>query len=320
MSDIRWEGLSHDEIYATVHQGPGAAVSRPAEDAWKQTEALILRVDQRIASAMAASQAGWEGGGAEATRTAMTPLGQWALDAARNAKLTAGAVTGQGLYAKFVRDNMPEPVTEQRNAAIGNALTDPTFIFHGLDDLQAVEQDAANRAARAVELMNTYTENSEGNRQFWGPTPFPPQVTVVADTGAPGSAGPGALGAPHAGSDAAGEVAPPPPGGATPVPPSAPLPPPGVTPPPGSPPVPPAARRPVGRVPGRRWPRRFRLRSFLRCRVRSCRGGSRRGRCRTSPSRHRRRPRAAHPPPRAAPLPRSSLPARVSCRLRGPTR
>jgi hypothetical protein len=225
VSDIRWEGLTHDQIYAAVHQGPGAAVSKPAEDAWRETEALILRIDQRIASAMAGSQAGWEGSAADATRSAMTPLGQWALDAARSAKLTAGAVTGQGLFAKHVRDNMPEPVTDQRNAMIGDALNDPTYIFHGLDDLQAVEQDSANRAARAVELMNGYTDNSEGNRQFWVAAPFPPQVTVVTDAAAPGPGGPGVPPVPAGPAPTPpADVAAPPPGGGASVPPTGPPP------------------------------------------------------------------------------------------------
>ena len=101
MSDVRWEGLTHDQIYAAVHTGPGPAVSEPAEDAWKETESLILRIDERIASAITGSQGGWEGSAADATRSAMTPLGQWALDAARSAKITAAAVTGQGLQANY---------------------------------------------------------------------------------------------------------------------------------------------------------------------------------------------------------------------------
>ncbi|WP_343945788.1 PPE domain-containing protein, partial [Pseudonocardia zijingensis] len=215
MNDIRWEGMSHDEIYAAVHQGPGAAVSGPAEDAWKEAEALIVRIDERIASAIAASAAEWEGGAADATRSAMTPLGQWALDAARQAKLTAAAVTGQGLQANYVREHMPEPLTEQRNAAIGEALTDPTYIFHGLDDLQAVEEDAANRSARAIELMKHYTEGSEGNRDFWTSWPFPPQVTVASAPAPPGGVD---LPVPTPLAD----IPPPPPGGGLPpAPPSA---------------------------------------------------------------------------------------------------
>ena len=199
MSDIRWEGHTHQEIYDLVKPGPGAAVSKPAEDAWKAAEALILRIDERIASAMAGSAAGWQGSAADATRNAMAPLNQWALDAARNAKLTAGAVTGQGLFANYTRENMPEPQTAALEAERAKALTDPTFIFHGLDDLQRLEEQAANDAARAVQLMNSYTDNSEGNRQFWVPAPAPPQVTVVTDPVGPGPGGPGALGVPGPG-------------------------------------------------------------------------------------------------------------------------
>ncbi len=199
VSDIRWEGHTHQEIYDLVKPGPGAAVSKPAEDAWKAAEALILRIDERIASAMAGSAAGWQGSAADATRNAMAPLNQWALDAARNAKLTAGAVTGQGLFANYTRENMPEPQTAALEAERAKALTDPTFIFHGLDDLQRLEEQAANDAARAVQLMNSYTDNSEGNRQFWVPAPAPPQVTVVTDPVGPGPGGPGALGVPGPG-------------------------------------------------------------------------------------------------------------------------
>ncbi|NMH81721.1 hypothetical protein HF577_32110, partial [Pseudonocardia xinjiangensis] len=59
MSDIRWEGYSHEEIYAAVHQGPGQSISAGAEAAWAATEALILRIDERIAVAMAQSVGGW---------------------------------------------------------------------------------------------------------------------------------------------------------------------------------------------------------------------------------------------------------------------
>ncbi|MGH8964843.1 MAG: PPE domain-containing protein, partial [Actinomycetes bacterium] len=60
MSEIRWHGFSHQEIYDAVHRGPGREISSAAERAWGETEALILRVDQRIAAAMAGSAAGWQ--------------------------------------------------------------------------------------------------------------------------------------------------------------------------------------------------------------------------------------------------------------------
>jgi hypothetical protein len=214
VSDIRWEGFSHQEIYDAVQRGPGREISASAEQAWAETEALILRIDERIAAAMAESAAGWEGSAAEATRGAMTPLGRWALDAANDAKITAQAVAAQGEQAAQLRVTMPEPPTAQWNAEIGKALQDPLYVLHGLDDMREVEQDAANRAARAVELMNTYTNNSYENRRNMDYWTFPPQVTVVTDVaGAAGPAGPGvSVGGPAVPAAPAG--GPVPPGGA----------------------------------------------------------------------------------------------------------
>jgi hypothetical protein len=177
VSDIRWEGYSHEEIYGLVHTGPGRNVSTPAEAVWADTASLILRVDQRIAEAMAQSGSGWEGSAADATRNAMSPLGQWALDAANDAGITARAVTGQGEQARDLRNAMPEPNAAQRQAAFHDALTDPTYIFR-VGDMHALDQEAANRAARAVDLMNTYTSNSYENRRNMDYWTLPPQVTV----------------------------------------------------------------------------------------------------------------------------------------------
>jgi PPE family len=199
VSDVRWQGFTHQEIYDAVRQGPGAAISTSAVGAWTRTEALITQIDQRIMAAMTGSKSGWEGSAADATRSAMTPLGQWALDAANDAKITASAVETQGAQAEELRAQMPPPLTAEQNAEMQRALTDPTYIFHGLDDMQRLEERAANEAARAVELMDQYTNNSYENRRnmdFWT---FPPQVTVVTDPVGPGAGGPGAPGIPGPG-------------------------------------------------------------------------------------------------------------------------
>ncbi|MFD1524049.1 hypothetical protein [Pseudonocardia yunnanensis] len=162
---------------------------------------------------MAQSAGGWEGSAADASRAAMTPLGQWALDAANDAKITAQAVTSQGEQARELRNAMPEPNAAQLDAEYERALTDPTYIFHGLDDLQAAEQESANRAARAVDLMNGYTNNSYENRRHMDYWTLPPQVTVEASGSAPapvgGVAGPGGGGFAGGGGALAGaEIAP----------------------------------------------------------------------------------------------------------------
>ena len=41
MSDVRWEGFSHEEIYSRVQQGPGPLASADAEAAWSTVESTI---------------------------------------------------------------------------------------------------------------------------------------------------------------------------------------------------------------------------------------------------------------------------------------
>jgi hypothetical protein len=189
VSGIRWEGYSHEEIYRVVHTGPGRAASVAAESAWAEVQALILRIDERITAAMNGSASGWEGGAADAARTALSPLAQWASDAANDAGITARAVTTQAEQAQELRNTIPEPPNADTKAwAFLDTITNESM--GSMEDLQAAESDEANRAARAVDLMNTYTNNSFENRRHMDYWTLPPQVTVETP-GPPASAGAG---------------------------------------------------------------------------------------------------------------------------------
>lgn len=183
----RWEGHSHEEIYAAVHRGPGREVSLAAEGAWEATEALIVRIEERLAAAMGTSGSGWEGAAADATRGAMSPLGSWAADAAGDAKLTAGAVVAQAEHAGRLRSLMPPPHTAEWQAAVGRTLSDEGYVLQGLQDMAAIEEKAAADAADAVRLMNDYTNHSDETRRHLNYSTFPPSVTV--ETAAAGTAG-----------------------------------------------------------------------------------------------------------------------------------
>ncbi|GAA1283219.1 hypothetical protein GCM10009609_54930 [Pseudonocardia aurantiaca] len=194
MTGIRWEGYSHEEIYRVVHTGPGRAASVAAESSWAEVQALILRIDERITAAMNGSASGWEGGAADAARTALSPLAQWASDAANDAGITARAVTTQAEQAQELRNTIPEPPGPDTKAwAFLDTITNESM--GSMEDLQAAEQEEANRAARAVDLMNTYTNNSFENRRHMDYWTLPPQVTVeTAAPPAPTGVGAGAGG------------------------------------------------------------------------------------------------------------------------------
>ena len=189
MTAVRWEGLTHAEIYARVQAGPGRGASLAVESAWADTEAMVHRIEERLAAAVARSGAGWEGAAGDAARSAVSPLGRWAADAAGDARLTATGVTAQAEQAAWLRSAMPSPTVPLWDEPSGRAAVDPLFL---LQDTQALEQRSAADAAQAVHLMNTYTNNSYENRRLLDFWTLPPHVT--ADAGGPSPA-PGGAGA-----------------------------------------------------------------------------------------------------------------------------
>lgn len=188
MTDVRWEGLTHTEIYQRVHAGPGRTASTAVESAWADTEAVIVGIEERLAVAVRQAGGGWEGQAADATRVGITPLGQWAADAAGDARLTAAGITAQGEQAAWLRNTMPSPSAPpwgERPAAPG---ADPLYLPA---DPQALQQRNTADAAQAVHLMNTYSANAFDNIRLMNFWTLPPAVTVEAAP-APAAAAAGA--------------------------------------------------------------------------------------------------------------------------------
>jgi hypothetical protein len=189
MTDIRWEGLTHAEIYARVQQGPGPSASAGAEAAWSTVESTIRAVDEQLSRAVAKIGVEWQGVAADNVLGGMTVMSNWALDAAGDALLTRNGITAQAEAAGHVRAAMPQPRTDEWNEAIGQALTGVGYI-PGVTDIGALEDSMAEDRALAVDLMNRYTSASSTNQQmmnYWTPPP-----SVVVETVTPASAPRGA--------------------------------------------------------------------------------------------------------------------------------
>jgi hypothetical protein len=202
VTDVRWEGFSHAEIYQRVQAGPGRGASVAVESAWTDTEAVIRRIEERLVTAIRQAGGGWAGAAADATRDGLTPLGRWAADAAGDAKLTATGVIAQGEQAAWLRNAMPSPSAPLWDEPSGRPASDPLYL---LEDAQALEQKDAEDTAQAVHLMNTYTSNSYDNIRLMNYWTLPPTVTVdTAGVSGPVASGPSAAGP---GSGSAGGVA-----------------------------------------------------------------------------------------------------------------
>lgn len=190
--DGEWLGYSHEEIYAMVTTGPGAAASEDAASAWATISFFVHFIDGGLAAAIGRIGAGWEGAGAEATSAALTPLGTWAKEAANNGEATARTLRNQADYAGFTRSSMPEPrYANVSDHATGTDVTPETVIAHA-----EVVAQRDNDAARARELMATYSSNSHDSYPGVLGWTAPPQVVVDGRAGATEGlgAGPGAGG------------------------------------------------------------------------------------------------------------------------------
>ena len=179
MSDVRWEGFSHEEIYSRVQQGPGPLASADAEAAWSTVESTIRTVDAQLTRAVKQIGAGWQGRAAEAVQGGMTVMSNWALDAAGDASLTKNGISAQAEQAGRLRSAMPPPRTAEWNRIVQEEVPGVGLVS-AMGDLGALEEQMADDHAVAVEMMNRYSSQSSDNQRLMNYWTQPPTVVVEA--------------------------------------------------------------------------------------------------------------------------------------------
>ncbi|RDI29810.1 PPE domain-containing protein [Lentzea flaviverrucosa] len=197
MTDHRYQGYAHPELYKMINSGPGVAASIPVEQGWKQIAATLAQIDADLHTGLTKMGAGWESDAADSAQGALSPLAQWAGFAETGATTMESSARLQGEYIAEARKKMPEvvPVTTEKPGFLdyaGGALTGPLGMAHVIGQQQDHErQEAAadNAAAQAVKVMEDYQSDSRWNSSTLGEFPTPPQVVI--DTPPPGDTGTG---------------------------------------------------------------------------------------------------------------------------------
>ncbi len=165
-----------------VNGGQGVGISDAAEAAWNSAHQAVLDADGDISGALRASESEWQGSGADAMRTAFSPLAQWAVSAATTAAGTAGGVGDQAVLAmetrRLVADNAPpQNFLEYLHDQVGS------WDGHTVYDDQAAAVDR---------LMTGYETSSVPNEERFDTWSVPPTVVVTpAGAGPSGPGGPG---------------------------------------------------------------------------------------------------------------------------------
>ncbi|MEU5849533.1 PPE domain-containing protein [Saccharopolyspora shandongensis] len=189
MSDHRWQGYRHPELFAQIHEGPGANGSIDSVRRWSELARALGDIDAGLASALSSAMAGWQGIAADSAHGGVRPLGNWAAQAQQATSVMRERAEQQAEFISKARQDMPPPV-QVTSEEPSTAETLLTHLFGGQTDyeLQEARQNAAEQ--RAFDVMRTYEASTQANTTSLASFTQPPQVVVDAPvsggSGAPG--------------------------------------------------------------------------------------------------------------------------------------
>lgn len=179
MSDHRWQGYRHPELFAQINEGPGPDGSIDSVRRWGELTRVLSDIDAGLAAAVSAAMAGWQGIAADSAHDGLRPLGNWAAQAQQASTVMRDRAEQQAEFISKARQDMPPPVqitTEEPSTA----ETLLTHLFGGQTDyeLQEAKQHAAEQ--RAFDVMRTYEASTQANTTSLASFTQPPQVVVDA--------------------------------------------------------------------------------------------------------------------------------------------
>ncbi len=197
MSEHRYQGYAHPELYKMINSGPGVSVSIPVEAAWKTIADTLAQIDGDLHTALTKMGADWESDAADAAGAALSPLADWAGFAEQGATTMKDSARLQGEFIADARKKMPEvvPVTAEKPGfldIVGGVATGPVGVLDVVNqqrDHERQEAAADNAAAQAVKVMEDYESDSRWNSSTLGEFPDPPQIVI--DTPPPAQTGDG---------------------------------------------------------------------------------------------------------------------------------
>jgi hypothetical protein len=171
-----WASYSHDRLYAMVRTEADIAAVAATEAEMGTFRALMDDSVDDVEQALAEAGVSWQGLAAESMNAGVSPLAQWARDAAAAADASGSSARDVGETFRATSHGMPEPVpTPSKTMTFPPTAED---LIAAQQDQDAAERDAQNAKRHAVELMETYSTNSAAAQDSVG-TFVPPQSVTV---------------------------------------------------------------------------------------------------------------------------------------------
>ncbi|MET0132329.1 MAG: PPE domain-containing protein [Kibdelosporangium sp.] len=157
----RWRGFSHAELYAQLHNGPGASASAVPAGRWSDLAATLLDVSQDMTRAINDAKSSWAGAAANAAFAQLSSVASWAGEAGDSAALMQSSVEQQADHVGRARAAMPAPGSAPTTQP--DPLLAPVVQLLGMQqDHEPIERATSESARKAFEVMQTYQHDTTG--------------------------------------------------------------------------------------------------------------------------------------------------------------
>lgn len=188
MTDIRWRGVSHEQLYQWINSGEGPRASTPQLEFWKGLGQSLADIHGRLTDRLGKLSVSWQGHAGSGAQRAVNPLQRWADDAQGHVRAMGRVAQNQADLIASARAQMPEPQPHPQpqpaawgprsgHAPHGGRGPAAVVAAQGTD-LEIVESRAVEARERAIEVMGNYQRASESNRGGLGMFEEPGQVGV----------------------------------------------------------------------------------------------------------------------------------------------
>lgn len=173
-----YQGIDHEELYEWVHSADSSQVGEIAA-AWTKIGNKIAEGPNLLAKAIAKSESGWTGDGAEGARRSVAGIANEAGKAARGAQLVGTLGSQQAESLDRARNTMPKPpeekyTPEKAAQAIAAAGADKDVVRQHWDDMRVQQHAMQQEAAQVVQTYDATTVRVAQEQPAFAPAPEKP--------------------------------------------------------------------------------------------------------------------------------------------------
>ncbi|QTR01704.1 hypothetical protein J7S33_20580, partial [Saccharothrix algeriensis] len=189
-----YPGISHQQLYDSVHSGVDPGQVGDIGALWTELGNKLVAFNQRLATAIAASEADWVGRAGDAARQALADMGNRAGETGVSAQLAGTLFAQQARALTDVKNTVPPPPAEPFDVQAANdrlmRITDPVeFARQATADRAAFERQQADHreAARAVETYDRTVAQTAAAQPAFAPPPVAPRQPGESEPPPPGT-------------------------------------------------------------------------------------------------------------------------------------